>query len=111
MAGTEVSAEPKGCRANKIFKRMLKGLVAKSTPVALTEKQLRKLFIEHDRDKDGRLNKEELEAAFRSLGSRAPAWRADQAMYNNDLDLDGVLNEHEMDHLVAYALRYGYTVE
>ncbi|GAB2292173.1 hypothetical protein Dimus_026424 [Dionaea muscipula] len=110
MAGTEnISGARASCGANKFIRRMLPCLVVKSAPSVASEEQLRKIFVEHDENKDGRLNKKELEAAFRTLGSRAPAWRADQAVYHNDLDLDGVLNEHEIDHLVAYALDHGYS--
>lgn len=63
----------------------------------------------HDKDGDGRLDKEDLKEAFRALGARVPAYRADRAIHYSDLDLDGAINEDEIDHLVSYALHYGYT--
>ncbi|GAB4852129.1 hypothetical protein Ancab_016319 [Ancistrocladus abbreviatus] len=97
-------------RWGRWLRRML-GWVPKSTEeVVLTGEQLRNIFMQHDKDGDGRLNREELEAAFRQLGSRAPAWRAERAIYYNDLDLDEVINEHEMDHLIPYTLGCRYTL-
>ncbi|KAL2902821.1 Calmodulin-like protein 4 [Bienertia sinuspersici] len=73
---------------------------------SLGEVQLRKIFREHDVNGDGHLNKEELKDAFRRLGAFVPSWRADRAIYYTDIDIDGVINEDEIDQLVAYAIEY-----
>ncbi|KAL9242923.1 hypothetical protein vseg_016880 [Gypsophila vaccaria] len=74
------------------------------------EMQLEAIFREHDVNGDGCLNTEELKVAFRELGSFMPKWRAERAIYYTDIDIDGVIGEEEIDHLVSYALDYGYTL-
>lgn len=76
---------------------------------ALSEEQLRMVFKAHDKNGDGHLDKEELKEAFRALGARIPGYRAGRAIYYSDIDLDGTINEDEIDHLVSYAIQYGYT--
>ncbi|GMH04039.1 hypothetical protein Nepgr_005878 [Nepenthes gracilis] len=106
MAGGDSSLSMKNW-----FRRTLQGVTPKSAEgVPLSEDQLRRIFMEHDKNGDGSLNKEELQAAFRALGSRAPAWRADDAIYNNDFDLDGVLNKYEIVHLLSYTLQCHYVL-
>uniref|UniRef100_A0A803LWG8 EF-hand domain-containing protein n=1 Tax=Chenopodium quinoa TaxID=63459 RepID=A0A803LWG8_CHEQI len=84
---------------------------SESHKATIDEVQLRALFRKHDINGDGHLNKEELKEAFRRLGSFMPSWRADRAIYYTDIDIDGVINEEEIDHLVAYAVDYGYTLD
>ncbi|KAK9668384.1 hypothetical protein RND81_13G056500 [Saponaria officinalis] len=74
------------------------------------EKQLKAIFRAHDINGDGELNKEELKVVFRKLGSIIPKYRAEKAMYYSDIDIDGVICDEEIDHLVSYALDYGYTL-
>lgn len=78
---------------------------------ALDEAQLRATFRKHDINDDGHLNKEELKEAFRRLGAIMPSWRADRAIYYTDIDIDGVIDEEEIDQLVAYAVECGYTLD
>uniref|UniRef100_A0A803LKC8 EF-hand domain-containing protein n=1 Tax=Chenopodium quinoa TaxID=63459 RepID=A0A803LKC8_CHEQI len=77
----------------------------------LSEDQLRRIFKAHDKNGDGCLDKEELKEAFRALGARVPGYRADYAIHYTDIDLDGVINEDEIDHLVSYAIQFGYTLD
>ncbi|KMT11950.1 hypothetical protein BVRB_5g099140 [Beta vulgaris subsp. vulgaris] len=84
---------------------------SKCHEATLDEVQLRSIFRGHDINGDGHLNKEELKEAFRRLGAFVPSWRADRAIYYTDIDIDGVINEEEIDHLVAYALECGYTLD
>lgn len=62
----------------------------------------------HDKNGDGHLDKKELKEAFRVLGARIPCYRAGRAIYYSDIDMDGAINEDEIDHLVSYAIHYGY---
>lgn len=77
----------------------------------LDELQLKAIFRKHDVNGDGHLNKEELKEAFRKLGAFIPSWRADRAIYYTDIDIDGVINEEEIDELVAYAVECGYSLD
>ncbi|GMH13806.1 hypothetical protein Nepgr_015647 [Nepenthes gracilis] len=78
--------------------------------VPVTEEQLLKIFQDCDKNKDGRLDKVELKEAFRVLGSRVPNIRACRAIHHCDNNLDGVISDQEMSHLISYALRHGYKV-
>ncbi|KAK9743446.1 hypothetical protein RND81_03G239900 [Saponaria officinalis] len=78
----------------------------------MSEEELRRVFMEHDKNGDGHLDKDELKQAFRELGARVPAYRADRAIHYSDIDMDGTINiEEELDHLVAYARHYGYALD
>ena len=68
------------------------------------------IFMAHDKNGEGHLDKDELKAAFRALGARVPCYRADRAIHYADIDLDGSINEDEIHHLVSYAFHYGYSV-
>lgn len=84
--------------------------VPKRERIPLNEDQLRKIFLEHDKNGDGHLDKAELRAAFGQLGARVPRYRADRAIRYADIDGDEVIHgEHEIDHLVSYAMDYRYT--
>ena len=81
-------------------------------PVAYTEAQLKGLFRRCDTGGDGRLSKQELKMAFSSLGSAAPRWRAFRALRHADGNKDGYINlDLELDNLVKYALKHGYTIK
>lgn len=76
----------------------------------LSEEELRMFFKAHDKNGDGHLGKEELKHAFRALGARLPGYRAGRAIHYSDIDMDGAINQDEIDHLVSYAIQYGYTL-
>ncbi|KNA07300.1 hypothetical protein SOVF_173210 [Spinacia oleracea] len=82
--------------------------VVKSKKNRVSEEQLRMIFMAHDKNGDGHLDKKELKEAFRVLGARIPCYRAGRAIYYSDIDMDGAINEDEIDHLVSYAIHYGY---
>lgn len=75
------------------------------------EVQLKGIFKRFDIDGDGYLNKKELRNAFSSLGSSAPRWRALRALWHADSNKDGRISEAELENLVKYALKHGYTIE
>ncbi|KAB2023428.1 hypothetical protein ES319_D06G018900v1 [Gossypium barbadense] len=79
-------------------------------PVPITEAQLKAAFKSFDVNKDGRLSKEELRDAFASLGAYIPRWRATRGLSVADGNGDGYVSDDELDDLVKYAMKYGYTI-
>ncbi|SPQ20336.1 ef2e8f01-a678-410d-b25d-0e303925158c [Thermothielavioides terrestris] len=63
--------------------------------VEAAERQLLQLFRSIDRDKDGRLNKEELQAAFRRAGLSVPKRRLSGFFDEIDLNHDGFITFDE----------------
>ncbi|XP_042964575.1 calmodulin-4-like [Carya illinoinensis] len=63
--------------------------VSKGGP--LTEEQLLEILKKYDVNHDGGLSKEELKAAFQSLGARLPGWRANRALHHVDTNGDGLM--------------------
>ncbi|XWS25629.1 hypothetical protein CRYUN_Cryun27aG0084300 [Craigia yunnanensis] len=80
-----------------------------SAPLPLTEAQLKSIFKRFDTNGDGRLSKQELRDAFASLGSYLPGWRAGRGLYQANGNGDGYVSDDELDDLVKYALKCGYT--
>lgn len=77
--------------------------------VPLNEAQLKSWFTLFDANKDGRLSKEELKNALEGLGSTFPAWRAWRALRHADENGDGYISEEELDGLVKYIVKRGYS--
>ncbi|CAL5383705.1 unnamed protein product [Camellia sinensis] len=77
----------------------------------LSEEQLKGIFKKHDKNGDGRLSRKELKKAFEELGAWIPDWRAWRGLSNADANGDGFISEEEMNSLVLYAMRFGYTVK
>ncbi|KAJ9674437.1 hypothetical protein PVL29_023781 [Vitis rotundifolia] len=93
----------------------------------ITKERVKAAFRKYDRDGDGRLSKEELQAtlqgrsshvpcwraslaAFQHLGALIPGWRAHRALHHADANGDGCISEKEMKDLVEYAAKFGYTI-
>jgi Ca2+-binding EF-hand superfamily protein len=89
-----------GCHKEKI----------KTVPMPYTEAQLMGMFRRFDANGDGLLSRQELRNAFSTLGSSAPGWRAFRALCHADKNGDGSISEAELDNLVRYALKHGYTI-
>ncbi|PON94175.1 Parvalbumin [Trema orientale] len=79
--------------------------------VPYSEVQLKGVFKSSDANGDGRLSRQELRNAFASLGSFAPGWRACRALRRADKNRDGFVDEDELDYLVKYAAKRGYTIK
>ena len=77
------------------------------TFVAQTEKELWNLFQSIDRDHNGQLDKEELQAAFRRAGLRVPTSKLDQFFAKVDTNHDGVISFNEW-RCVTYCYIYIY---
>ncbi|KAK7859824.1 putative calcium-binding protein cml26 [Quercus suber] len=76
-----------------------------------TEDQLRQIFKKYDTNNDNLLSREELKKAFNYLGSIIPGIRANRGLHHSDANKDGFVNEREMDELVKYAVRAGFSVK
>ena len=63
--------------------------------MAQTEKELWQLFQSIDRDHNGQLDKEELQAAFKRAGLRIPNSKLDQFFEEVDTNHDGVISFDE----------------
>ncbi|OMO78982.1 Calcium-binding EF-hand [Corchorus capsularis] len=70
--------------------------VSKSASIKLTEEQLKKIFKDHDSNKDGRLSKEELSNAFRKMGYHKPGRKVNRAMKHADINKDGVIDQSRL---------------
>ena len=78
--------------------------------VPLTEDQLKGLLKRYDTNGDGRLSKKELKVAFRNLGLKHGGWRSKHALKHANANGDGFISEEEMNQLVKYASRWGFTI-
>ncbi|EXC19758.1 hypothetical protein L484_006333 [Morus notabilis] len=76
-----------------------------------TEAQLKGEFMRHSTGEGGRLSRQDLKITFSSLGSSAPGWGARQALRHVDKDKDGFVDEEELEKLVGYAAKRGYTTK
>ncbi|ONI33629.1 hypothetical protein PRUPE_1G437000 [Prunus persica] len=77
-----------------------------------TKEQIRNVFKRHDKNGDGQLSKDELDAAFKELGSIWPPGRAWFAQRYADDDGDGFISiDKELSKLVQYALELKYTLK
>ncbi|CAK9177001.1 unnamed protein product [Ilex paraguariensis] len=72
--------------------------------------QLKGILKKHDTNGDGKLSREELKAAFRSLGLQFSGWKAWRAVHHVDANRDGYVSEEEMNELVKYAMQWGFTI-
>lgn len=79
----------------------------KGGPMPVTE--LKAIFKRFDTYKDGRLSKQELRNAFASLGSHLPGWRAGRGLKQADGNRDGYVSDKELEVLLQYVLKCGYT--
>ncbi|OAY50918.1 hypothetical protein MANES_05G172600v8 [Manihot esculenta] len=79
--------------------------------VALCENEIREIFMLFDTDHNYVLSKEELENAFVYLGAMIPALRAWRGINHADTNRNGQVEfGDELDKLVKYAFKFGYTV-
>ncbi|KAH7846378.1 hypothetical protein Vadar_013294 [Vaccinium darrowii] len=79
--------------------------------IPLSELQLKGILKTYDSDGDGKLSREELRSAFKSLGLHFSGWRARRAVGHADRNGDGVISEEEMGELVKYAAsKWGFTI-
>ncbi|KAG6674711.1 hypothetical protein I3843_15G055100 [Carya illinoinensis] len=85
--------------------------LTKSYGTGLTEEQIKGIFKRYDANRDGFLNKEEIRNAFQSLGSRLPGYRAGRGLHHADTNGDGLIDNEELNALVEYGAKIGYTIK
>ncbi|KAG6784518.1 hypothetical protein POTOM_010215 [Populus tomentosa] len=76
----------------------------------LTKEQLKSIFLKHDNNHDNHLSRKELRQAFDELGAFSSRYRAARGLSHADADKDGQIDMVELDDLVNYAYKLGYTV-
>lgn len=77
-----------------------------SVAMPLTEELVRETLRRADRNRDGRLSKNELEIALKEFGSRWASYRARRCFRHADANHDGHISAAELDDLVAYILKW-----
>lgn len=80
-------------------------------PVPYTREQLREVFKKHDINKDGKLSRDEVKAAFVEFKAFWPWFSTEQGLRHGDNNGDQYINinDQELEHLVDYALKCGFT--
>ncbi|KDP38358.1 hypothetical protein JCGZ_04283 [Jatropha curcas] len=79
------------------------------SPKILTENELKRIFMQFDVNRDSVLSKEEIKKAFEYLGAFFPGFRANRGIRYADANGDGQVDLTELDDLVNYAVRLGYS--
>ncbi|KAK4354703.1 hypothetical protein RND71_026897 [Anisodus tanguticus] len=72
----------------------------------LSEEELKCLLKRYDKTGDRKLNRQELKVAFKDLG----LWFCCLRAYHADINKDGLIFDDEMDVLVEYAVKWGFTL-
>ncbi|KAK2660332.1 hypothetical protein Ddye_006865 [Dipteronia dyeriana] len=85
-------------------------MCSKVTTAPQTEKLILDLLNRHDADKNGLLDKAEIQRAFKELNSWLPSYRSYFGIKMADEDGDGVINMNnkELDNLVQYIKKQKY---
>ncbi|OIT04145.1 hypothetical protein A4A49_00312 [Nicotiana attenuata] len=76
----------------------------------LTEEQVKGMLKKYDKNRDGKLSKEELRLAFKEMGLHFCGWKAGKALRFADINGDGFINEDEMSEFVKYASKWGFRI-
>ncbi|KDP38361.1 hypothetical protein JCGZ_04286 [Jatropha curcas] len=83
----------------------------RTVPVPLKEHQLKKIFMQFDQNGDCVLSKEEIHNAFEYLHALFPGFRTHRGIRVADANRDGQIDLNELDDLVKYAVRKGFSVK
>ncbi|KAL0351991.1 UNVERIFIED_CONTAM: hypothetical protein Scaly_1587800 [Sesamum calycinum] len=71
--------------------------------VELSMEEFKKWLMQFDRDRDGRINMEELRQAIYDTGGWLCRWKARRAMKNADTNSNRVIDDNEISKLVPFA--------
>ncbi|CAM0943950.1 unnamed protein product [Alopecurus aequalis] len=74
-------------------------------PVGATVEEFRAWLAQFDADGDGRISREELQEALRSLDVWFAWWKAREALREADANRNGLVDGDEMGRLYAFARR------
>ncbi|URE00409.1 hypothetical protein MUK42_19756 [Musa troglodytarum] len=69
----------------------------------MTVEEFKEWLMKFDTDRDGRISREELKRAIRSIRGRFSGWKSRRGISYADSDGSGFIDEGEMDNLVAFA--------
>ncbi|XP_070049893.1 uncharacterized protein [Nicotiana tomentosiformis] len=74
------------------------------------EEQVKGILKKYDKNRDGKLSKQELRLAFKEMGLHFCRWKAGKALRFADKNGDGYINEDEISELVQYASKWGFRI-
>ncbi|XP_072973229.1 uncharacterized protein [Typha angustifolia] len=69
----------------------------------MTVEEFKEWLKKFDMDKDGRISREELQRAIRSVRGRFSGWKSSRGIRQADADGDGYIDDNEIDNLVEFA--------
>ncbi|CAL9179066.1 unnamed protein product [Musa hybrid cultivar] len=69
----------------------------------MTVEEFKEWLMKFDTDRDGRISREELQRAIRSIRGRFSGWKSRRGIRYADSDGSGFIDEGEMDNLVEFA--------
>ncbi|OIT04147.1 hypothetical protein A4A49_00315 [Nicotiana attenuata] len=76
----------------------------------LTEEQVKGMLRKYDKNRDGKLSKQELRLAFKEMGLHFCRWKAGKALRFADKNGDGYINEDEISEFVKFASKWGFRI-
>ncbi|KAM3237313.1 hypothetical protein P3S67_011737 [Capsicum chacoense] len=76
----------------------------------LSDEQVKGMLMKYDKNRDGKLSKQEIRLAFKEMGLHLCRWKTGKALRFADKNGDGYINEDEMIELVQYASRWGFRI-
>lgn len=69
----------------------------------MTVDEFKEWLRRFDRDRDGRISRDELRRAMRAIHKRFTGWRSKQGISYADRDGDGYIDDSEVDSLIEFA--------
>ncbi|KAJ6810816.1 polcalcin Cyn d 7-like [Iris pallida] len=79
------------------------GITTRAVHWDMTVDEFKEWMRRFDTDADGRISRDELRRAIRSLGGRFSGWKSRNWIRQADSDGDGYIDDGEIDNLVEYA--------
>ncbi|KAM3342026.1 hypothetical protein CQW23_29972 [Capsicum baccatum] len=76
----------------------------------LSDEQVKGMLMKYDKNRDGRISKQQVRLAFKEMGLHFCRWKAGKAVRFADKNGDGYINEDEMSELVHYASKWGFRI-
>ncbi|PHU18879.1 hypothetical protein BC332_10030 [Capsicum chinense] len=76
----------------------------------LSDEQVKGMLMKYDKNRDGRISKQQVRLAFKEMGLHFCRWKAGKAVRFADENGDGYINEDEMSQLVHYASKWGIRI-